>query len=140
MSSVLKISEATSLALHSMVLLSVGPQESLSTWEMAGILKASEAHLAKVLQRLSKQGLVRSVRGPRGGFVLGRSADDITLLEVYEAVEGPLASGDCLLDTPVCGGECILGDLLHSVNGQVRDYLSQKRISDLRHVYACLTG
>jgi Rrf2 family protein len=137
MANVLRISEAASLALHTMVLLARKPEERLSTKEIAGVLEVSEAHLSKVLQRLGRVGLVNATRGPSGGFVVRENPDGITLLEVYEAIEGPLNSSKCLLGTPICngGGKCILGGLLEEVNKEVKDYLSGTTISELTDVY-----
>jgi len=137
MSNLLRISEAASLALHSMVLLTANGEQLLSTREIASTLGVSEAHLAKVLQRLAKVALVRSVRGPRGGFVVGRSSEDITLLQVYEAIEGPLVPSTCLFGTPICGGEkCILGGALRSVHEQLREYLAETKLNELVDVFA----
>jgi len=131
--SLLKISEGTSLALHTMVLLAARGPRRVPTKQLAADLRASEAHLAKVLQRLVHVGLATSVRGPKGGFALARPAASITLLEVYEAIEGPLTACECLLDQPVCGfRKCILGGVVGYVNGKVRDYLAGKRLSQLR--------
>ena len=136
MSSVLKISEAASLALHSTVLLAANPGKMVSTREIASRLHVSAAHLSKVLQRLARAGLVRSIRGPKGGFSLGKPADEITLLDVYESIEGPLVPSKCLLDAQICSGEkCILGGLLETVDKQVRDYLAETRLSELTNVY-----
>ena len=136
MSKLLNISDAASIAFHTMVLLTVSPEELLSTKDMASALNVSEAHLAKVLQRLAKSGLVRSTRGPKGGFRLEKSADKITLREVYEAIDGPLVPAECLFASPVCGGDhCILGGLLESVNDQVSQYLARTRLSELSEIY-----
>ena len=136
MSNLLKISEAASLALHTMVYLAANDRRLATTHEIGEVLGVSEAHLAKVLQRLAKVGLVDSTRGPRGGFCLGRAGDDISLLEVYEAIEGPLADTVCLLGQPICSGEkCILGGLLETVNRQAREYLGATALSDLTDVY-----
>lgn len=136
MAVLLRISEAASLALHTVVLLAAEPGRVVSTGEIASTLRVSAAHLAKVLQRLAKAGLVRSIRGPKGGFILGRAGEEITLLEVYEAVEGPLVLSDCLFSEPICSGErCILGGLLEEVNDRVRGYLAETRISELDNVY-----
>lgn len=51
----------------------------------------------KILESLAKTGLVKSYRGAGGGFMLGRAPEQITLRQVIEAVEGPLALNQCLL-------------------------------------------
>jgi len=131
MSSVLRVSDAATLALHTAVLLADRTDGPLTTKEIASTFVISEAHLAKVLQRLAKAGIVSSGRGPKGGFVLGKRADRTTLLEVYEAIEGPLTDSDCLLGVPICGGSnCILGRLIKNLNAQVRECLSNTRLSE----------
>ncbi|MCB2225173.1 MAG: Rrf2 family transcriptional regulator [Desulfarculaceae bacterium] len=132
MQHLLKISEAASLAMHTMGLLAAEPGRLISTREMASRLRVSEAHLAKVMQRLGRAGLVRSQRGPKGGFSLLGKAEEITLLEVYEATEGPLREQHCLLGKPMCDGNCIMGGLLERVGDEVREYFSTTRLSDFK--------
>ena len=132
MESLLKITDAASLALHAMVLLAATPDEVVSTSDLAVSLRASEAHLSKVLQRLNKAGLVDSVRGPRGGFKLAKDPRKITLLDIYEAMEGPLITSTCLLGTPMCvGPTCVLGHLLTNVNAEVKHYLEKTRLNKM---------
>ena len=132
MSSVLSISDAASLAMHAMVFLAARANRSASSREIALELNASGAHLSKVLQRLAKVGLLKSMRGPRGGFRLGRPPEQVPLLEVYESIEGPLQSRNCLLSRPVCvGDKCILGGLLETVNELVRGHLTETKLSQL---------
>jgi len=136
MSNVLKVSEAASIALHSMVLLAANPGRLIPTREIASKLRVSEAHLSKVLQRLARVGLVKAIRGPKGGFTLVKPGDQIVLLDVYESIEGPLVPSKCLLGAPICGGErCILGGLLETVDKQVREYLAETRLSELTSIY-----
>lgn len=130
MSSVLKISEAASIALHSMVFLRENRERAFSTREIAEALQVSGNHLSKVFQRLSRARLVNSIRGPRGGFTLGRDPSEINLLEIYEAIEGPLTPTDCLLKNPMCKKEgCVFGDLLEKVNREVTDYMAETKLS-----------
>jgi Rrf2 family protein len=133
MSNLFRVSEAASLALHAMLFISACPDHSVTTRDMASAMQASEAHLAKVLQRLARVGLVRSTRGPKGGFVLGKSPDSILLLDIYEAIEGPLVATTCLLGRPICGGRdrCMLGGLLESIDKQARQHFAGTRLSDL---------
>lgn len=136
MSSFVHVSEAASLALHSTVLLAEEGDSILTTKEMARRLGASEAHLSKVLQRLTRAGLVESVRGPRGGFRLAREADKITLLEVWEAIEGRLETSQCLFGRPTANctrAGCIMGGVMSQVDRTVRGYLEGTPLSALTH-------
>jgi len=140
MSSILKISEAASLALHTAVILTANPNKLISTKEFASMLSASEAHLSKVLQRLEKAGIVISTRGPKGGFKLTRSGDEIALIDVYEAIDGKLSPSNCLFDKDLCNGNCIMGGLLQNLNAQVKNYLSQTKLASLTSVYRSLNN
>jgi Rrf2 family protein len=136
MDNILKISEAASLAMHATAYLAAKNGNKVSTKEIAGVLGASEHHLAKVLQRLTRAGLVNPVRGPKGGFMLAKVADEILLLDVYEAIEGSFITENCLLSSRICRGDkCILGGLLKSLNREVIEYLSNTRLSEIEHVY-----
>jgi len=126
------ISEAVSLALHTMALLATVDQRRFRNREIADLFNASGHHLAKVMQRLVKAELVDSICGPHGGFLLGRPADQITLLDVYEAIDGPLGEEGCLLKETICSGQdCILGKALHSIQKQLRDYLDNTTLATL---------
>ncbi len=139
--SVLKISEAASLALHTTVLMAAEPEKRFSAGEVASRLGASRSHLEKVLQRLVKAGLVDSERGRSGGFVLHRAPEKVTLLAVYEAIEGKLPKSKCLMGKPACNGKyCILGGLLGTVDTWLRAYLSGTKLSDLKNVFGGTNG
>jgi Rrf2 family protein len=132
MSSILRISEAAALAIHSMAFLTANQDRTISTKEIASELHFSETHLSKVLQRLSKAGFVKSVRGPKGGFTLGKPGEQISLMDVYEVIDGPFTENECLFDNPIYSREkCILGDLLSKVDMLVKDYLSNTKLSEL---------
>ncbi|MFP4057171.1 MAG: RrF2 family transcriptional regulator [Candidatus Brocadiia bacterium] len=132
MSKLLRISEAASLGLHAAVRLAEHPRRPVSARDLARRLDASEAHLAKVLQRLVRAGLVSSTRGPRGGFALARAPGEVSLLDVYEAVEGPVEPTACPFGRPVCRrGECIFGEFLSEFDARFRDYLATTTLDAL---------
>lgn len=134
MFSILKISEAASLALHTMVFIAQNPDKMYITKEISDTLNASKDHLAKILKRLERVRLVISTRGPRGGFRLGKKSEDINLIEIYEAVEGPYEPAHCLLNTPICDRtRCILGDL-PNIEKRIRSYLYETKLSDLSNI------
>ena len=64
--------------------------------DIASAEQLSESYLAKIFQELAKGGLVRSHRGAKGGFSLARPPEQITLRQVIEAIEGPIAINRCL--------------------------------------------
>ncbi len=137
MGTILKMSRAVSLAFHAIALLASNPTGQISNRRIASELHVSEAHLSKVLQRLSKNGLVKSNRGAKGGFMLGMASDKISLLNVFESIEGPFVSKYCVLDTQICNdNSCIFGNLLKSVERQVYDYLSETKLSDASNIFS----
>jgi Rrf2 family protein len=137
MDNILKISEAASLAMHACTYLAKQNGVKASTKEIAQVLGASEHHLAKVMQRLAKAGLVIPARGPKGGFTLARAPRKISLLNIYEAIEGDFGASNCLLSSKVCKGDkCILGGLLKTLNSEVLNYLKGTRLSEIDNVYS----
>ena len=133
---VFRISETASIALHTMVMLAADNKKVLSNKEVASALQVSEAHLYKVLERLIRRGLVKSVRGANGGFTLAKPGGRISLLQVYEAIEGKFETDLCLLDASTChGNDCIFGGLLGKINGQVRAYLISTKLNELSTIF-----
>ncbi len=131
MSSLVHIPEALSLAFHSLGLMA-SQKELVSTHYLALKTSGSEAHLAKVLQRLAKVDFVRSVRGPRGGFALARPASEITLLEIYQTLEGPLKADGCILNRKNCPfQQCLFGGFLEKMVGDFREFLARQTLVDL---------
>ena len=70
--------------------------------EIAASVDVSPALLAKIFQQFNKHGLVKSYRGTGGGFILGRAPEKISLLDIVEAVEGPIVLNRCLIDSGAC--------------------------------------
>jgi Rrf2 family protein len=131
MANLLRISEATTLALHTMALLARNGEKRFTNDVIAERLNASGHHLAKVMQQLAKAGLVESQRGPLGGFRLSIPAEDVPLLQVFEVIEGPLSQGGCLLREPVCpGNKCRLGNLVCRLQEQIHDCLANTTVAE----------
>ena len=132
MAKIIQLSEASSLALHAMILLSEEKNRPLPVKEIAARISASEAHLAKVVQQLSKAGLVSTARGPKGGVMLAKRPEEVTYLEIYEAIEGQLQSGKCMMyQDGKCPFEtCIFGSLLEGMTEEIRAKFAETRLSD----------
>jgi Rrf2 family protein len=108
----------------------------ISIKEITGQLDVPYHFMAKIFRDLAQHGLLVSHRGPRGGFALGMSAQDITLFHVVEAVDGlPLARG-CVMGFPECSATNPCG--IHSGWEKIRDgiyrMLASKNIAELAGV------
>lgn len=121
MNAVIKISEAAILALHAVDFLAKTDGKPRSARVIAARLGVSYDHLVKVLQRLTRAGLLVPGRGPKGGFLLSKKAETGKLRDVFEAIDGKLSFSDCLLKTKACGSRgCLLGNLLPDTAGRFR--------------------
>ena len=130
MSKVITISEAVSIAIHSMVLIA-GAHDHLNVTQIAERMGSSRHHVAKILQRLVKEGYLRSNRGPAGGFTLNKPAGDVSLLEIYETIEGKLSETSCPLDHPVCPfDKCLMGNIVTKMTREFRKYMEEQKLSD----------
>jgi Rrf2 family protein len=132
-SRLLNISDAANIGIHAM--LYIANHDRTRPWsaaEIAGDLNVSEAHLGKVLQRLTRLGFLTSRRGPRGGFNLGRDPSTVSILDVLSAIDGPLDNSGCLLGRALCPADrCAMGDVLGRAYGLVHAHLSSTRLSDV---------
>ena len=127
---VVSLSEAASLAIHSLVLIARSG-ELINVGTIAETMGSSRNHLAKVMQRLVKEGFVRSTRGPSGGFVLNRRPEEITLLEIYECIEGPIIPSGCPLNRQVCpNNKCLMGGIITQTTNMIKEYLAERYLSE----------
>jgi len=87
---------ASDYALRGMVYLARQPAGKLSmASEIATAEDMPEYFFSKIFQSLAKSGLVNSFRGSNGGFVLARSPEEIRVLDVIEAIDGPISTSKC---------------------------------------------
>ncbi|RMD87557.1 MAG: SUF system Fe-S cluster assembly regulator [Alphaproteobacteria bacterium] len=95
------------------------------------------ATVAKILGAMSRAGLLASHRGLKGGFSLARPASEISVADVIEAVDGPIALVHCIENAPGdCDFEPVCAMRLHwqVINHAVRDGLERVRLSDIAGV------
>jgi Rrf2 family transcriptional regulator, iron-sulfur cluster assembly transcription factor len=89
--------------------------------------------LAKILQQLARKGLLRSSKGPTGGFSLRVSADDIRLVDIVEALDGLGEYEKCASGLAECSDDmpCALHDSWKVLRSRIMDYLGRNTIADL---------
>lgn len=131
MAKIVSYSEAASIGLHGMVLVARAG-ETINVQKIAELTGSSRHHVAKVMQRLVKEGFLSSNRGPSGGFKLNIEPARITLLQIYEAIEGQVKVISCPHEKQVCPfDKCILGNVVSSMTQTFRDHLSSNTLSDM---------
>lgn len=132
METVLKLSEAATLGLHALSYLKNKKSGLASAKEMAKQFKVSVNHLAKVCRRLVQAGLASSVRGPLGGIRLAKPPNEVLLMQIYEAIDGPLPLNTCFLGKKSCTfGNCMFGNMVSKIKQLVADYFSHTSLADL---------
>jgi Rrf2 family protein len=89
--------------------------------------------LAKILQTLTRAGLLVSHAGTNGGYALARAAGEISAFEVIRAIDGPLFITSCITIHGTCDldSHCTIKEPLRKVNDSIKDLLSGIRIADL---------
>jgi Rrf2 family iron-sulfur cluster assembly transcriptional regulator len=89
--------------------------------------------LAKLFQKLTRAGVLRSVRGRGGGFALAKAAHEITLMQVVEAIEGTGTYDGCVVGLDRCNDHmpCAQHDLYKPIRQRLKDYLNTTTLADL---------
>ena len=85
----------------------LGADQRAATSQIAQEQRIPPSFLAKIVSQLSVAGLLQTSRGARGGVSLARSPEEISLLEVVEAIDGPIYLNECVADR---GANCIFGE------------------------------
>jgi Rrf2 family protein len=122
------MSDAASIAIHAMVLVAKN-DTSINVIKIAELTNTSKHHVAKVMQRLAKDGLVSSQRGPSGGFTLKKNAKEISFLDIYESIEGKIQIQHCFFNTPICPlDRCIMNNITVKMTNEFVQYLKSQTL------------
>ena len=137
----MKLSDGVEQAIHSVAMLaSLEVDQVLSAAALAEFHGVSQSYLLKHLQALSRSGILGTVPGPKGGYQLARSPDDISLLDVVLSVEGPEPAFRCKEirrngPNPVPGGyftaPCQISAAMLRAERSYRSELKKMKIADL---------
>jgi Rrf2 family protein len=131
MSKIFAISEAVSIAFHGMIMIAAS-EKKLNVGTIAEATGTSRHHVAKVCQRLVKSGLLYSTRGPNGGFVLKKKPAEISLMDIYQIIEGVSEEHKCHLGNQKCPFDhCMFGDVLDKLSQTFIDYLNNSTLDSL---------
>jgi len=130
----LRLTNAADYAILAMIHMACLPDEAVALRsEIAQAYNIPSSFMAKILRALVRARLLRSTRGVHGGFSLARPATEITLLDVVEAIEGPLALTDCTGEPDGCqwSGDCPAHPVWADVQEKIADILRSNTLETL---------
>ncbi|PLT45258.1 Rrf2 family transcriptional regulator [Paenibacillus sp. FSL W8-1187] len=126
----MKYSKATDYALHTMLFLALGEREGrVGVGPLAERMQVSPTYLSKILTKLVKDGLVESSPGVSGGYRLRRSAGDIALLDIIQAIEGKTSLYECSGVHHHPG--CLIHQAMAEAEHRMEAHLASVTIADL---------
>lgn len=127
--------KSTSLALYAAVEMARSDDAPVTAAAVAAKHHVSVHHLSKVLQRLARAGVARTVLGTKGGYLLARSAKDVSVAEIVEIFEGPVDFSRCMMNDGrrPCDerADCRIKRLFDEVERQAHFTLRSTRLSML---------
>ena len=114
-----------------------GGKKPVSLGEIASRQEISLSYLEQLFAKLRRAGIVKSVRGPGGGYHLARDADEIQVADIILAVDEPLKATRCKIGSAEgClgnGTRCITHDLWDELSRQIHLFLSEVSLGDVIH-------
>ncbi|MCA8989901.1 MAG: Rrf2 family transcriptional regulator [Planctomycetaceae bacterium] len=127
------LSLQTDYSLRTLMYLAARHPNRCQIAEIAEFFGISKDHLAKAVRRLGQEGYLRTIRGIGGGIELAKSAEQVSVGEVIERIEGQQHLLDCVAMEGVCRIEkaCKLKGVLAEAERLQRDYLNRIRLSDV---------
>lgn len=109
------------------------PDNPVSIKQISERQDVSEAYITQILNKLMKSGLLKSVKGPGGGYLLSRSPEQMTIAEILSELEGPLAITSCLSPDGACVRveRCVTHLLWKELGHQIESFLSTITLRNL---------
>lgn len=107
------------------------PNQLVQIKEVADKEQISSKYLEQIAASLKKAGLVKVSRGAKGGYSLLQSPQEISLLDIYHALDGNIQLADC--DDNLCpnGDECIMNSLWKGLSNNIEVYFAQRTLASL---------
>ena len=130
----MQISQSAGYAIHGLLYLHIfGDGTPIQLNSIAKGLRVSESYLSKIFQTLAKSSLVSSFRGAKGGFILVKPAQEISLREIIEMIDGPIVQAKCCIGRPNCNerDKCKVFRMFYELQKTIYDSLENIAIVDL---------
>ncbi len=131
----MQITRQADYAVRAILHLARNGDQRTATSMIAEKQRIPPSFLAKIVSQLSIAGLLHTSRGARGGVVLARAAKDITLLEVIEAIDGPIHLNECVGEKGACtfDDDCPLRPVWCDAQEELVGKLKNTNFADMAH-------
>ena len=130
MPKVINFSDAAAIGIHSMIIIAKA-KTPVNAIYLSEKISFSKHHIAKVLQRLVKEGFLVSFRGPTGGFLLKKEPSEILIYDIYRSIEGEIDYGECPQTDHICPNDkCIRNSLVDKLSRDFESYLKNYTLED----------
>ena len=130
----MQITRQADYALRAILYLSnLEPSKRAATSHIAKEKNIPPSFLAKIISQLSIAGLINTSRGARGGVTLARAPEEISVLEVVEAIDGPIALNECTLNAGSCpfGENCPMRPVWCDAQSELVERLRSTTFADV---------
>ncbi|MDZ7657739.1 Rrf2 family transcriptional regulator [Fodinibius sp.] len=114
-------------------LASISREDYVSIKELSEKLDISFHFLTKILQQLTAEDILESMKGPKGGVRLSKSGREIMLKEVVEAIDGSAIFTECVLGLPGCGSEkpCPMHEMWEDTRDEINELFTTTSLQDM---------
>lgn len=129
----LRLSKLTDYATVVMTEMARDASARRSAGDLSARVGLEQPTVAKVLKTLARSGLVQSYRGVQGGYALAEQPEHITMLDIIEAMEGPLGMTECSIHEGLCAQEaiCSIRSNWQRINGAVGKALRKITLAEM---------
>ena len=126
----MKYSQATNYALHTMLYFVASPLgKTIGVQQLADFQGLSPTYLSKILTKLVKADIIESTPGMHGGYALTKNKEDISFLDVIQAVEGTASLFHCGLEHT--SEQCLIAGVMADAERHMEDYLRERKLVEL---------
>lgn len=130
MPKVINFSNAMTIGMHSLIILA-RENKPMNAIQLSERIGSTKFHVAKVLQRLVKDGMLSSMRGPTGGFSLTKDPTEITVFNIYRSIEGEIDYDECTHTNPVTPiDKCIRETIVKKMTEDFVNYMKDHTVAD----------
>jgi len=131
----MRLSKTTEYALRILGFMINSDKSLFSAGYISEKLDMPDKYIRRIMTELSKNGFITSKQGREGGYVFTQNAENITLWEIVDAVEGIENYTKCILGFEECNEEnpCVLHDIFAPVKEKMLDFLSTNTLADLKN-------